>query len=105
MEILLIVLSGLFSGGFTTIVVACLQRRWAKKDKEDGRLDAIVAAQKLMMIDHTKQVAREHIESGHITLDDKEHFMEMYDAYKALGGNGHLEIIKHEIEHLKIASE
>ena len=100
--IILALISGVFSGGFATIVVACLQRRWSKKDKEDGRLDAIVAAQKLTMIDHAKEVAKEHIESGHISLEDKEHFMEMYSAYKALGGNGHLEIIKNEIEHLKI---
>lgn len=102
MEILIGILGAGVGSGLMGIILACLQRRWNKKDKEDGRLDALVAAQKLMMIDHAKEVAREYLEVGEISMDDKEHFMEMYTAYKALGGNGHLEIIKHEIEHLKI---
>lgn len=105
MEILLIVISGLFGSGFTAIVLACLKRHWDKKDREDTRIDALVNAQKLTMIDQVKRSAKVYIHLGKITLEEKEHIKEQYDAYKALGGNGHLDTTMCEINRLPVVDE
>lgn len=102
MAILLAVIS---SSGISAIVVALLNRHWQKKDKEDTRIDAIVNAEKLIMIDQVKRSAKKYIRLGKISLDDKEHLKEQYDAYKALGGNGHLDPTMNEINRLKVVDE
>ena len=86
------------SGGVTAIVIALLQRKWAK----DDRVDALVNAQKVIMIDRVRYISKTHIAEGQISLEDKETIKEMYDAYKALGGNGHLNTIMGEVEKLKV---
>ena len=89
---------GLGSGGVAAIVLAVLQRKWAK----DDRVDALVAAQKVIMIDRVRQISRQHIAQGEISLEDKETIKEMFDAYKALGGNGHLNTVMNEVDKLKV---
>lgn len=87
------------SGGVAAIVLALLQRKWAK----DDRVDALVAAQKVIMIDRVRYICKQHIAQGEICLEDKETIKEMFDAYKALGGNGHLNTIMAEVDKLKVA--
>ena len=103
MEGLIIALiSALTGSGVSSIVVVLLQRKWAKQDKQDDRIDALVAAQKVLMIDRVRHIGKQHIASGEIPLEDKENLKDMYDAYKALGGNGHLETVMSEVNHLKV---
>ena len=102
MEIVIAILSGGFVSGIMTIILAVIQRRWAKKDKEDGRIDALVHAQKAIMIDRVKWLGKRYIEAGEVSFDDKENLVEMFTAYKSLGGNGHLDTIMHEVEKLKV---
>ena len=98
-EILITLLSvSLGSGGVAAICLALLQRKWAK----DDRVDALVAAQKVIMIDRVRFISRQHIAQGVISLEDKETIKEMYDAYKALGGNGHLNTVMSEVDKLKV---
>lgn len=97
-----ILLAILGSSGVSTIIVALLQRHWSKKDKKDERIDALVEAQKCVMIDLVRQHGRSYISDGEITLSDKENLMSMYKAYKGLGGNGHLETIMAEIGRLEV---
>ena len=96
--ILSIVLAVIGSTGMSTVIVALLQRKWSKSDKHD----AIVIALKVLMIDRVKYVGACHIKNKGITLDDKEMLKEMHDAYKALGGNGHLDMIMSEVNKLPI---
>ncbi len=86
------------SGGVAAIVLAVLQRKWAK----DDRVDALVTAQKVIMVDRVRQISRAHITQGEIGLEDKETIKEMFGAYKALGGNGHLDTVMGEVEKLKV---
>lgn len=92
------------STGISSIIVACLSRHWAKKDKEDGRIDALVDAQKVLMIDRVRFLGSSYVEKGYVSLEDKENLQSMYDAYKALGGNGHLVTIMQEVDRLPINS-
>lgn len=100
--VLTIFLAVLGSSGVASVVVACLQRHWSKKDKQDGRIDALVAAQQVIMIDRVRYLGRCYIDEGYISLADKENLNGMYKAYKALGGNGHLETIMAEIDRLEV---
>lgn len=103
MENLLIAAIGALTGsGVSSIVVVLLQRKWAKQDKEDARVDALVAASKVQMIDRVRSLGKQYIADGEIHLEDKENILEMYNAYKRLGGNGHLETVMSEINHLKV---
>lgn len=100
--LLTILLAILGSSGISTIIVACLQRRWSKKDHDDARIDALVEAQQVMMIDRVRYLGKGYINNGFISIADKENINSMYNAYKALGGNGHLETIMHEINRLDV---
>lgn len=97
-----IVLAVIGSSGIASIVVACLQRHWSKLDKGDARIDALVEAQQVLMIDRVRHLGRSYIQDGWISLPDKEQLIAMYKAYKALGGNGHLETIMTEIDRLEV---
>ena len=100
--ILTIILAVVGSSGIASIVVACLQRHWSKKDKGDARIDALVEAQQVMMIDRVRYLGRCYIKDGFVAIADKENLNSMYAAYKALGGNGHLETIMSEVDRLEV---
>lgn len=100
--LLTLILAVVGSSGVASIVVACLQRHWSKKDKGDARIDALVEAQQVMMVDRVRYLGREYIKDGFITIQDKENLVSMYNAYKALGGNGHLETIMAEVDRLEV---
>lgn len=103
MENLIIALIGAVTGsGVSSVVVVLLQRKWAKQDKHDERVDALVDANKVLMIDKVRHLGKKYISEGEIHLEDKENLKEMYDAYKRLGGNGHLETVMAEVNHLKV---
>lgn len=93
------------SSGLSAVVVAVLNRHWTKKDREDDKLDALVAAQKVVMIDRVRFLGQKYVEAGKISLGDKENIQEMHKAYKALGGNGHLDTIMEEVERLHIVTD
>lgn len=90
------------SSGISTVVVTVLQHRWEKKKTSDKRIDALVAAQQVMMIDRVRYLGATYIREGKISLSDKENITSMYHAYKDLGGNGHLETVMREIEQLDV---
>ncbi len=97
-----IIIAVISSSGIASIVVACLNRHWSKKDRGDARIDALVEAQQVMMIDRVRHLGRDYIDQGFIGLTDKENLYGMYKAYKALGGNGHLETIMAEVDRLEV---
>ena len=96
-----IVTACLGSSGLTALILAVLQRRWAKEDKQD----AIVNGLKVLMVDRVRYLANCHIKHGNITLEDKETLEDMHQAYKALGGNGHLATAMAAVEQLPIHNE
>lgn len=101
-EVLIALIAALTGSGVSSIIVVLLQRKWAKQDKHDERVDALVEATKVQMIDRVRWLGRGYIEAGEIRLEDKENLKEMYLAYKRLGGNGHLDTIMDEVNHLKV---
>lgn len=96
--IVAIVAACLGSSGLTAIVLAVLQRKWSCQDKQD----ALVAGLKVLTVDRVRYLGRSYIKAQSISLDDKENLEDMYRAYKALGGNGHLETVMDEVERLPV---
>lgn len=93
------------SSGLSAIIVAILNHHWAKKRGTSTKLDALCEAQKVLMIDRVRDLGERYIIRGHITLDEKENLVEMYQAYKNLGGNGHLKTVMEEIDRLPMHGE
>ena len=102
MEIIAALIGAVTGSGVSGIVIACLQRKWAKEDKHDERVDALVTANKVLMIDKVRSLGKKYIADGEIHFEDKENLQEMYEAYKGLGGNGHLDMVMAEVNHLKV---
>lgn len=102
MEFVIAIFSGSVGAGIMSIILACLQRRWAKKDKKDGQIAALVDAQKVILIDRVRYLGGKYIEQGYIRLEDKENLHRMHDVYKALGGNGHLDLVIGEVDRLPV---
>lgn len=102
MDYLSIILGFLGGGGVASIVVACLNRKWAKNDKRGSELTAVVNGLKIIMLDRVRWLGKQHLREGHISLEDKETLIEMHKAYKSLGGNGHLDPVMEEVERLRI---
>lgn len=100
--IIVAIIGAIFGSGVSSIVIVLLQRKWAKQDKHDERVDALVEANKVLMIDKVRWLGKKYIADGEIHLEDKENLKEMYTAYKRLGGNGHLDTVMYEIDHLKV---
>ena len=98
MEIVQTILACLGSSGLTAIILALLQRRWAKHDKQD----AVVEGLKVLTVDRVRYLGKCYIMDKEITLEDKENLQDMYRAYKSLGGNGHLETVLAEVNRLPV---
>lgn len=93
-----IIISAVTSSGVTAIILALLQRKWTKDDRQD----AIVEALKVLMIDRVRYLGNRYIQEGSVKLSDKETLQDMHRAYKALGGNGHLNTVMAEVDELPI---
>ena len=102
MEMLRIIMSSGVWAGIMAILLAWFQRRWGQTDEEDKRINALVEAQKVLMVDRMRHLGGKYIEAGHISLEDKETMKEMYAAYKELGGNGHLATVMDEVGRLTV---
>lgn len=68
--------------------------------REKALEDGVVCLLRVKMIEyHTK-----YMESQRISSHGLQNWLKMYDAYKALGGNGMIEHMKAEIEELHITN-
>lgn len=134
MNFLLAVLSAGIGSGLMAIVLAWLQRKWKKADRKEEKEEeqeeatiaelkdeikrlavkvdnsakanaAVVTAQKIIMVERIRYLGMCYISSGNIDLDDKEQMRKMHKAYKALGGNGDLDTVMDEVEHLPLKKE
>ena len=90
--------------GNAAVVEKAVKKGWITED-EGKRLYAIVAAIKVLTLDRVKHLAKCHIKDGYIDLGDKETLQDMHRAYKALGGNGHLDTAMAAVEKLPIRNE
>ena len=105
MEFVIGILGAGIGSGLMAIVLAALQRKWKKED--EARIDpelikALVEAQKVMIVDRVQYLGGNYIHAGEISLEEKETIKAMHKAYKALGGNGHLDTVMEEVDKLPV---
>lgn len=100
-----ILIACISSSGLASVIVALLNRHWAKKDKKDEKLDAVVEGLKVLTVDRVRYLGKCYMIDREIDLEDKENLEAMYRAYKSLGGNGHLETIMAEVERLQVVNK
>lgn len=113
MDLLIAVVGGGVGAGIINLITKVIERKWSKEDTKENKLeekmdalsnkvDSIMVAQKVLMVDRVKHVGAEYIDAGEISLADKEGLQEMYQAYKGLNGNGHLDLTMREVDKLKV---
>ena len=105
MEFVVGVLGAGVGSGIMAIVLAACQRKWAKEDKHDDKMDAVVNGLKVLTVDRVRYLGKSYISDREVSLEDKENLEEMYRAYKSLGGNGHLETVMAEVERLPVVDK
>ena len=109
LEIVQTIITALTSSGAVALIIALLNRKWATTDKksnakneENEKLDAVIAGLKVLTVDRVRYLGQRYIDAKGITLEDKENLKDMYNAYKKLGGNGHLDVVMSEVDRLQI---
>lgn len=105
MELLQIVLSSGIGAGVMAIILAALQRHWRNTDGKNEAVNALVTAQKVLIVDRVRHLTQHYIEDGGISLEEKETIHDLYNAYKGLGGNGHLAAAMEIVDKLPIISK
>lgn len=105
MEFIVGVLGAGIGSGIMALILARQQRKWAKEDKHDEKMDAVVSGLKVLTVDRVREKGKQYIAAQEISLEDKENLEDMYRAYKALGGNGHLETVMSEIRELQVVNK
>lgn len=105
MTLVIGILGAGIGSGLMSIILAWLNRKWNKQDKEDDKIAAIIVALRTMMIDRITHLGNVYISKGEITLGAKENLKAMHRACQRLGLNGDLDTIMAEIEKLKVVVE
>lgn len=98
-----LVLACIGSSGLASIVVALLNRKWSKDDKDDERIEALVAAQKVIIIDRVRYLAKQYIANDCIAIEDKNSLTGMYKVFKTLGGGDELDTLMSEVEKVHVS--
>ena len=72
------------------------EKEQATKEREKALENGVVCLLRVKLIEYHAK----YMEMGYITTHAYENWMLMYEAYKALGGNGMIDHMKDEIEEL-----
>ena len=78
----------------SSVVTACLQRRWSKKDKNDAEVSAI----RLSLLFNLQNFGEKIISRGYCTSLEYNQFCDAYKTYKALDGDGYADSLKEQID-------
>ena len=95
MEIILTFLGSSALGALVTGVISLYENKKKTLSKYDEGI-------KLLLLSALKRDGKDLIESGTITHQDYEAFIATYNAYKSLGGDGWADLIKSQVDTLKV---
>lgn len=108
-EILTIVLS---SGAFSALISssiaafsAYLQRKQERKDKADEKTDIRNQAISQILLRQIQTFGNEIIKDDSVSAEEFRQFEEMFQTYKALGGNGYADKLHEEIKRRPLTKE
>ena len=126
-ELIIGILGAGIGGGIMTIIQMCLNRKWAKSDKQEEKADNFNAinkrldlfdkkldnaitdighvkvADKAILSDRIKWLGTKYIEAGEIEFEDRRNLHDLHDAYhNHCDGNGDYDILMREIDELPL---
>lgn len=110
METFLVILSAILSSGsvISTIAIAMMNRRWAKKDKEEKDKDCIKEALQFILLDIIDRQGNAYIEQGYISRSQYERFEKCYHIYHdpdKLNGNGFASKVYNGVQGLRVVTD
>lgn len=100
------------------LITWALNRKAAKEDKAEARkenadrvqseeierlkknIDALKAANKVILHDRIKYLARSYIRAESVSFDDRQDLIDMHEVYHSNGGNGNLDKLMEEVMEL-----
>lgn len=108
-EILTIILS---SAGFSALVSAivsavanAIQRKQDRKAKADEKTEIRNQAISQILLRQIQSFGEEILTEGSVTSEEFKQFDEMFNTYKALGGNGYADKLHDEIKGRPLSKE
>ena len=108
-EILTIILSsGAFSALISSLIAAIsahVQRKQEKKDKAEEKTDVRNQAISQILLRQIQTFGGELIRDDSVTAEEYRQFEEMFQTYKALGGNGYADKLHEEIRRRPLTKE
>lgn len=96
-----ILLAIIGSGALTTIISCGFTYLSAERSAKSGLTEGV----QYLLLAEIKRQGRQYILEGHITLEELEAFVNLFNAYKRLGGNGYADMIMQEVMRLPIKEE
>lgn len=101
--IIVAVVTGAFSSGFTGLIQFLITRHDKKNSQEEDSLRCISDAVRGLDHDRLYYLATKYIQIGSISKEDYENLNEyIYQPYKKLGGNGTGDKLMREVEKLPL---
>lgn len=101
-EVIIAACGGAAVAGFFSLITWLLSRSAQKKDREAEAHSSTSAGVQVLLRVRIKQIAKQYIELDRIDAETLEDLVQMYDAYKGLGGNGYLDALMKAVKGLKM---
>lgn len=93
-----IVIAIIGSGALTSLITGLLQQK--NKKRED--LTTVKQALSHLLLSQINHHAGQYLQQGYLSMEQLEEFNDLYNTYKALGGNGYAEILKAQVTALPL---
>lgn len=111
------VLGWVITGGVAAAVVKLIDNvvQWqlnrsgkaADRKRQDNAeireaITGLQRGQRVLLFDRIKHLGERYLIAGEVDIDDRRNLHNMHDAYKALGGNGDLNILMNQVNQLDL---
>lgn len=67
--------------GLMAIILAKMNRKWSKEDKNDEKMEILINCLSVIMVDNVRRAGKDYVQQKEITLEEKESIEEMYTVY------------------------
>lgn len=106
MEIVLAIVGGSCGAAIVTGTVSLIQFAVNRRDRKSGKAAALQKALRYIMLYIIQERAKEHIQEGKITLEDRRSMHHWHDLYhNGLGGNGDADALMKQLDKLELDTE
>lgn len=89
----------------TGVLTTVLNRIFTLRDRKQNTDDGLKVGVRLLLLDSIKRQGKEYISDKQISHKDLESFIDMYNAYHALGGDGYADAVYKQVSKLTLTAE